>query len=72
MTQNMTLILEGGSDGDSDLEIDAAAHQSKPDHRGGEEDDDESDIEEESEQLLLSIEDVKVSCGWGYTVGVGR
>ena len=57
MTQNMTLILEGGSDGDSDLEIDATAHQSKPENR---EEEDDSDIEEESEHLLLSIEDVKV------------
>ena len=58
MTQNMTLILEGASDGDSDLEIDSSAYERKPSNQ---EESDDSEDEETSEQLLLSIEDVKVS-----------
>lgn len=59
------MILEGGSDGDSDLEIDASQYKkrrsrdgrSEEDEEGMDEDDDDGIV---NQQLLLSIEDVKV------------
>ncbi|XP_071797253.1 katanin-interacting protein-like isoform X3 [Asterias amurensis] len=71
ITENLTLILEGPSDGDSDIEVDAEQF-SKADHRErGEgkrkskmeedsDEDDEDDEDESSDHLLLSIEDVKM------------
>ena len=63
MTKNMTLILEGpSSDGDSDIEIDASTYANKNNNRRRDKSDSDSeeDEEETSEQLLLSLEDVKV------------
>ncbi|XP_041473507.1 katanin-interacting protein-like isoform X2 [Lytechinus variegatus] len=68
LTKQMTVILEGASDGDSDLEIDASqytkeasSHQTRR-KKGGkteEEEEDEEDDDIVNQQLLLSIEDVK-------------
>ncbi|XP_054763910.2 uncharacterized protein LOC129270575 [Lytechinus pictus] len=68
LTKQMTVILEGASDGDSDLEIDAShytketsSHQTRR-KKGGKTDEVEEDEEDDdivNQQLLLSIEDVK-------------
>ena len=59
MTQNLTLILEGPTDGDSDIEIDAGDYKTGSVAKVTEYED-EDEEEETSEHLLLSIEDVKV------------
>eukprot|EP00057_Strongylocentrotus_purpuratus_P016864 XP_011671338.1 PREDICTED: G-patch and R3H domain-containing protein C30B4.02c [Strongylocentrotus purpuratus] len=69
----MTVILEGGSDGDSDLEIDAgqytkeSSRHRKRRSKDGRSEEEEEEVDEEeddydgivNQQLLLSIEDVK-------------
>ncbi|XP_022092559.1 protein KIAA0556-like isoform X2 [Acanthaster planci] len=59
ITENLTLILEGPTDGDSDVEIDAGDYKKTGVARETDEEDEEEDEEDTSDHLLLSIEDIK-------------
>ncbi|XP_078693037.1 katanin-interacting protein-like isoform X5 [Branchiostoma floridae x Branchiostoma belcheri] len=64
LARNMSLVLQGGSSDDSDIEIDASKYENKPSSkqlevRRGQGDSRSSEEEEINEQLMLSIDDVK-------------
>ncbi|XP_038048296.1 katanin-interacting protein-like [Patiria miniata] len=59
ITENLTLILEGPTEGVSDIEVDAGDYKKGSVARVTDEEDDDDDDDDSSEHLLLSIEDVK-------------